>query len=48
MNEFDLCSYVATAVVLYGLFKSDGTSDDVMEFGLVLTFVAFLYGLAAA
>lgn len=59
MSELDLCSYVATSVVLYGMWsqiKEFGIAESfspsrpkiersVMEFGLALTLVLFVFGL---
>jgi hypothetical protein len=58
MTEFDLCGYVASAIVLYGvatfvrfprlilLHTTRATDQGIMLFGMCLTLVLFLVGLA--
>jgi len=60
MNEFDLCSYVAMSVVIYGgatfvrfpklilLHTTRATDVGIMTFGMCLVLVLFLAGLASS
>lgn len=50
MTELDLCSYVALAVVLYGmatpvLRTTHATDHGIMTYGIIQTVILFLFGL---